>query len=189
MHQIAEWPEKLGMSEYAQRFAENRIDISVLSRSTGATSFIPQRLSDLARAHADLGRFDDAWEAEVDRFAGQIALKSPNPDTAKVDAHFKDALAVARQQQAKSWELRAAMSMARLRRDQGKQQHARELLAPIYGWFTEGFGRRSRSAGPRRPARWFITSAIPFCRRPSDGAANFDRAAARRLPRSDLGRK
>jgi len=53
MHQIAEWPEKLGMSEYAQRFAENRIDISVLSRSTGATSFIPQRLSDLARAHAD----------------------------------------------------------------------------------------------------------------------------------------
>ena len=207
MHQIAERLEKLGTSEYAPRFAENRIDILVLSRSTGATSFIPQRLSDLARAHADLGRFDDTWrcigegtteieaakdkwwEAEVDRFAGQIALKSPNPDTAKVDAHFKDALAVARQQQAKSWELRAAMSMARLRRHQGKQQHARELLAPIYGWFTEGFGRRSRSAGPRRPARWFITSAIPFCRRPSDGAANFDRAAARRLPRSDLGRK
>ena len=189
MHQIAEWPEKLGMSEYAQRFAENRIDISVLSRSTGATSFIPQRLSDLARAHADLGRFDDAWEAEVDRFAGQIALKSPNPDTAKVDAHFKDALAVARQQQAKSWELRAAMSMARLRRHQGKQQHARELLAPIYGWFTEGFCRRSRNAGPRRTARCLITSLIRFCRRPSDGAANFDRAAAPRLRRSDLGRK
>jgi hypothetical protein len=49
------------------------------------------------------------------------------------------ALAVARQQQAKSWELRAAMSMARLWRDQGKPQQARELLAPIYGWFTEGF--------------------------------------------------
>ena len=109
MHQIAERLEKLGTSEYAPRFAENRIDILVLSRSTGATSFIPQRLSDLARAHADLGRFDDTWrcigegtteieaakdkwwEAEVDRFAGQIALKSPNPDTAKVDAHFKDA--------------------------------------------------------------------------------------------------
>src|SRR5262249_3127748 len=49
------------------------------------------------------------------------------------------ALAVARQQQAKSWELRAAMSMARLWRDQGKRDEARELLAPVYGWFTEGF--------------------------------------------------
>jgi hypothetical protein len=135
MHQIAEWLETLGISEYAQRFAENRIDISVLSRPAGATSFNPQRLSDLARVFADLGRFD---------VAGQTALKSPNPDTAKVEAHFKDALAVARKLQAKSWELRAAMSMARLWRDQGKRQHARELLAPIYGWFTEGFGRRSR---------------------------------------------
>ena len=52
------------------------------------------------------------------------------------------AVAAARQQQAKSWELRAAMSMARLRRDQGKVQQARELLAPVYGWFTEGFDTR-----------------------------------------------
>jgi predicted ATPase len=49
---------------------------------------------------------------------------------------------IARQQQAKSWELRAAMSMARLWRDQGKRQEARELLAPVYGWFTEGFDTR-----------------------------------------------
>ena len=48
----------------------------------------------------------------------------------------------ARQQQAKSWELRASMSLARLWRDQGKPQQARELLAPVYGWFTEGFGTR-----------------------------------------------
>ena len=54
-------------------------------------------------------------------------------------AYFERALAVARQQQAKSWELRSAMSMARLWRDQGKPQQARELLAPVYGWFTEGF--------------------------------------------------
>jgi len=53
--------------------------------------------------------------------------------------YFERALAVARQQQTKSWELRAAMSLARLWRDQGKLQQARELLAPIYGWFTEGF--------------------------------------------------
>ena len=58
---------------------------------------------------------------------------------AKAEAYFERALAVARQQQAKSWELRAAMSLARLWRDQGKAQQARELLAPVYGWFTEGF--------------------------------------------------
>ena len=57
----------------------------------------------------------------------------------KRKAYFERALAIAREQQAKSWELRAAMSMARLWRDQGKRQQARELLAPVYGWFTEGF--------------------------------------------------
>jgi predicted ATPase len=71
--------------------------------------------------------------------AGEIALMSPEPDTAKAQSYFERALAVARQQQAKSWELRAAMSMARLLRDQGKPGEARELLAPVYGWFTEGF--------------------------------------------------
>jgi predicted ATPase len=64
---------------------------------------------------------------------------SPEADAAKADAYFEHALAVARQQQAKSWELRAAMSMARLWRDQGKRQQAHDLLAPVYGWFTEGF--------------------------------------------------
>jgi predicted ATPase len=73
---------------------------------------------------------------------GAIALKSRQPNAAKAEPHFERALAVARQQQAKSWELRAAMSMARLWRDQGKPQQARELLAPVYGWFTEGFDTR-----------------------------------------------
>ena len=58
------------------------------------------------------------------------------------EAYFERALSVARKQQAKSWELRAAMSLARLWRDQGKVQQARELLAPVYGWFTEGFDTR-----------------------------------------------
>ena len=66
----------------------------------------------------------------------------PKPDAAKAQAYFEHALSVARQQQAKSWELRVAMSMARLWRDQGKVQQARELLAPVYGWFTEGFDTR-----------------------------------------------
>jgi predicted ATPase len=128
-------------------------------RSTGATPG-PWYLSYLARAHAELGQFDDAWrwiteastiveitkekwvEAEVHRMSGEIALLSLKPNTAKADAHFQRALAVAGQQQAKSWELRAAMSLARLWRDQGKVQQARELLAPVYGWFTEGHSTR-----------------------------------------------
>ena len=79
------------------------------------------------------------YEAEIHRIAGEIALMSPEPDAVKAEAYFERALAVARAQQAKSWELRAAMSLARLWRDQGKRDEARDLLAPVYGWFTEGF--------------------------------------------------
>jgi predicted ATPase len=83
---------------------------------------------------------EERWfEAEVNRLAGEIALKSLEPDAAKAEGYFEGALAVARKQQAKSLELRAAMSMARLWRDQGKRDEARELLAPVHGWFTEGF--------------------------------------------------
>jgi predicted ATPase len=64
---------------------------------------------------------------------------SPEPDTAKAEVYFERALAVAREQLAKFWELRAAMSMARLWRDQGKREQAHDLLAPAYSWFTEGF--------------------------------------------------
>jgi predicted ATPase len=126
-------------------------------RSTGTTFWTPLLQSYLAKAHAELGQFDDAWrcigeamtavestkekwfEAEVHRMAGEIALMSPEPDAPKAEAYFERALAVARQQQAKSWELRAATSMARLWRDQGKRQQAHDLLASVYGWFTEGF--------------------------------------------------
>jgi predicted ATPase len=85
----------------------------------------------------------EKWcEAEVQRIAGEIALKSLPPDLEKAERYFNRALAVARQQQAKSWELRAAMSLARMWRDQGKVQQARGLLAPVYGWFTEDFDTR-----------------------------------------------
>jgi predicted ATPase len=79
------------------------------------------------------------FEADIHRMAGEIALMLPEPDAAKAEAYFDRALAVARAQQAKSWELRAAMSLACLWRDQGKRDEAHDLLAPIYGWFTEGF--------------------------------------------------
>jgi predicted ATPase len=129
-------------------------------RLTGATLYVPLYMSYLASAHAELGQFDDAlrcideaitaaeavkqkvWEAEVYRTAGEITLKVSDPDEAKAETSFECALAIAHRQQAKSWELRAAMSMARLWRDQGKRQQARELLAPVYGWFTEGFDTR-----------------------------------------------
>jgi predicted ATPase len=64
---------------------------------------------------------------------------SSERDVAKAEAYFERALAVARAQQAKSWELRAATSMARLWRDQGERDKAQKLLTPVYGWFTEGF--------------------------------------------------
>jgi predicted ATPase len=73
---------------------------------------------------------------------GHSSNSGPRPSQTKAEAHFDRALAVAREQQAKSWELRAAMSLARLWRDQGKVQQARELLASVYGWFTEGLDTR-----------------------------------------------
>jgi predicted ATPase len=126
-------------------------------RSAGTTLWMPLYLSHLTRAKAEIGQFDDAWrcigeamtavetaketwyEAEVTRIAGEIALLSPEPDVAKAEACFGRALAVAREQQARSWELRTSVSLARLWQSQGKRQDAYELLAPVYGWFTEGF--------------------------------------------------
>ena len=81
------------------------------------------------------------FEADIHHTAGEIALMLPERDAGKAQAYFERALAVARKQQAKSWELRAATSMARLWRDQGKRDEARDLLAPVYGWSTEGFDR------------------------------------------------
>ena len=129
-------------------------------RSTASTASVSWYLSYLARAYADVNQFNHAWrcvgeaitevettketwnEADIRRTAGEIGLMSPEPDAAKAEAYFEHSLAVARKQQAKSLELRAAMSIARLWRSQGKPQQARELLAPVYGWFTEGFDTR-----------------------------------------------
>ena len=126
-------------------------------RSTGSTVFIPLSLLFLATAYCELGQLDDAgrcigeamtmvekteerwFEAEIHHMAGKVALMSRQQDLAKAEAHFERALAVARKQGAKSLELRAAMSMAGLWRGEGKRSEARDLLAPVYAWFTEGF--------------------------------------------------
>jgi predicted ATPase len=144
----------MGKATEAVEMVTSGID---LWRSAGSTIFTPEHEFMLAIAHADSGQFDDAWrcigeamtvmqatkerwcEPEIHRVAGEIALKSPQRDEAKAQAHFERALTVARAQQAKSWELRAAMSLARLLSDQGKRETARDLLTPVYDWFTEGF--------------------------------------------------
>jgi predicted ATPase len=128
-----------------------------ITRSTGSTVFMQVDLAYLALAYAALDQFEEAWRcideafiasaatksrwwrAETYRIAGEIALMMPVQDVAKSEAYFVRALTTAREQQAKSWELRAATSMARLWRDQGKRAEARDLLAPVYGWFSEGF--------------------------------------------------
>jgi predicted ATPase len=141
--------------------ASDAIEMSISGiaafRTTGATLRIPLYLQHLARAHAELGQFEEAWrcigeamtavettkekwcEADIHRTAGEIALMLPEPDAAKAQAHFERAIAIAREQQAKSWELRAATSLARLWQSQGWRSEAHDRLAPIYGWFTEGF--------------------------------------------------
>ena len=78
--------------------------------------------------------------AEMHRLRGELLIAVGDPMAAEVS--FRQAIAVAGRQKAKLWELRAAMSMARLWRDQGKRDEARDLLAPVYGWFTEGFDTR-----------------------------------------------
>jgi predicted ATPase len=111
----------------------------------------------LAEAYGQGSQLEDAWqmlsdaldaveesgqryyEAETYRFKGELHLREANPDVEQAVACFQRAVDVARRQQAKSWELRAAMSLARLWAEQGERQQARDLLAPVYGWFTEGF--------------------------------------------------
>jgi predicted ATPase len=124
-------------------------------RATGAETLTPYSLGLLARACKIAGQIeeamtqlDDAQEivertgerwflAELNRHKGQLLLQQGHAEAA--EELYRKALSIAREQEAKLWELRAAASLARLRRDQGRRAEARELLAPVYGWFTEGF--------------------------------------------------
>jgi predicted ATPase len=79
------------------------------------------------------------YEAELHRLKGELLLQQSSDDATEAETCFHQAIAVAQSQSAKSWELRAATSLARLWWQQGKRQEAYDLLAPVYGWFTEGF--------------------------------------------------
>jgi predicted ATPase len=125
--------------------------------ATGAELSRPLCLVLLAEAAGHVGQVEEglrlliealaAFEAsgrgdmltEAYRLQGELLLRQAVAAPAQAEACFQQALAIARRQQAKSWELRAAMSLSRLWQQQGKRADARELLAPIYGWFTEGF--------------------------------------------------
>ena len=99
---------------------------------------IEEGLTLLEEAFQIVERTGERWlEAELHRQKGQLLLQQGHP--AAAEELYRKALRIAREQEAKLWELRAAVSLARLRRDQGRHAEARELLAPVYGWFTEGF--------------------------------------------------
>jgi predicted ATPase len=126
-------------------------------RATGASAFFPylctwlaevcdhlgytaDGLQALAEAHTLMEQQEDRWwEAEVHRLRGVLLLRQTRPQQEEAEAWLQRALDVTRRQQARGLELRAAMSLARLWQQQGKPAAARALLAPIYGWFTEGF--------------------------------------------------
>jgi predicted ATPase len=89
---------------------------------------------------ARVDRLEERWfEAELQRLKGEALLAFSPDHLAEAEACYRQALDVARSQSARLWELRAATSLARLWRDRGKRAEARDLLAPVYGWFTEGF--------------------------------------------------
>jgi predicted ATPase len=126
-------------------------------RTAGAEVERPQDLSLLAEAYMKTGRLDDGlsaltealavaderearvYEAEAHRLKGELLLKQDDSNAAEAQSCFQRAIEIARKQSAKSWELRATMSFARLLDKQGRRDEARAMLAEIYGWFTEGF--------------------------------------------------
>jgi predicted ATPase len=128
-----------------------------LYRTTDAALWVPYFLTLLAEAYGTASQpetglrlLDEArtvmdstqerfYEAEVHRVQGALVLAQAADQYALAETCFQHALGIARRQQAKSWELRAATSLARLWQHQGKRQEAHNLLAPVYGWFTEGF--------------------------------------------------
>jgi predicted ATPase len=114
--------------------------LGLLAEASGHEGQVDEGLAVLAEARTAVDTTGERlYEAEILRLTGALLLKQAMADEPQAEACFHQALAVARHQQAKSLELRAAVSLSRLWQRQGKCHAARMLLAPIYGWFTEGF--------------------------------------------------
>jgi predicted ATPase len=118
--------------------------LALLAEAYGKGGQVEEGLTVLAEALAADNKSEERmYEAELWRLRGELTLQASTQSTEssaqEAEGYFLTALAIARQQQAKSWELRAATSVARLWQQQDKREDARQLLAEIYGWFTEGF--------------------------------------------------
>ncbi len=114
--------------------------LAVLAQALGNAGQVEEGLAVLAEAQAFVARTGERFhEAELHRIQGDLLLALPTPDPAHAEVAFREALEVARRQSARSWELRAATSLARLLRDQDRSDEACAVLQPVYDWFTEGF--------------------------------------------------
>jgi predicted ATPase len=114
--------------------------LAMLTEAYVAAGQVQAGLRVLAEALAHVDRTEERYyEAELYRLKGDLLLRQRVPDTSQAEASFERALVVARRQQARSWELRAATSLAHLLWSQNQRAAAHNLLAPIYAWFTEGF--------------------------------------------------
>ena len=114
--------------------------LALLAEAYGQAGQCEAGLEALAEALTQVDATEErSWEAELHRLKGVLLLQCPHPDVSQAEACFQQALDVARSQQAKALELRAALSLSRLWQQQGQRAAAHALLAPLYGWFTEGF--------------------------------------------------
>jgi predicted ATPase len=112
--------------------------IALLAGACEIAGQIEESAARLDQALQVVERTGERWfGAELDRQRGRLLLRQGHPEAA--EELYRKALGIAREQEAKLWELRAAASLARLWRDQGRRRAARDLLAPVYDWFTEGF--------------------------------------------------
>jgi predicted ATPase len=112
--------------------------IALLARACEIAGQIEEAMTLSDDALEIVERTGERWfAAELNRHKGELLLRQGH--SAAAEELYRKALSIAEEQEAKLWELRAAASLARLRRDQGRRAEARDLLAPVYGWFTEGF--------------------------------------------------
>jgi predicted ATPase len=114
--------------------------LAMLAEAYKKAEQIEEGLIVLAEALAFAEKTEECWyEAELHRLRGELLLQQSADNATEAESCFQQAISIAQNQSAKSWELRAATSLARLWQSQGKRAEARALLAPVYGWFTEGF--------------------------------------------------